>query len=91
MMRNTSGSLNTKRKKKMLKDKPRSYASPKVKTAKKRLCLKCGKIFLSKGRYNRICEKCGMTNERIATNTYSVNGISTESTDTFKSKFFELN
>ncbi len=91
MMRNTSGSLNTKKKMKTLKDNPKSYASPKIKAAKKRLCLKCGKKFLSKGRYNRICEKCGMTNERIATNTYSVNGVSSESTDTFKGNFFEFN
>ncbi len=91
MMRNASSSLNTKKKMKMLKDNPKSYTSLKVKAGKKRICLKCGEKFLSKGRYNRICEKCGMTNERIATNTYSVKGISSESTDTFKGNFFELN
>jgi len=88
-MRNASGYLNTK--KKFLKGKPKSCITSKVKVAKKRLCLKCGKKFLSRGRYNRICEKCGLTNERIATNTYSVNGISSESTNAFTGNFFELN
>ncbi len=32
----------------------------KTELKKKRICLKCGKKFLSKGPYNRLCEKCGV-------------------------------
>ena len=39
---------------------------------KKRLCLKCGEKFLSECSYNRICEECSLTNERIALRTHSV-------------------
>ena len=39
----------------------------------KRLCLKCGKKFLSEGPHNRICVKCGLINDRIIiVGTYSV-------------------
>ncbi len=29
-----------------------------------RKCLKCGKAFLSTGRFNRLCENCAESNER---------------------------
>jgi Zn finger protein HypA/HybF involved in hydrogenase expression len=38
----------------------------------KRMCLKCGEKFPSKGPYNRICDKCSSMNERVATSTYAV-------------------
>jgi Zn finger protein HypA/HybF involved in hydrogenase expression len=38
----------------------------------KRMCLKCGEKFPSKGPYNRICEKCSSMNERVASSAYAV-------------------
>jgi len=40
------------------KRKRRSY--------KKRECLRCGKIFLSEGKYNRVCHSCREMNANIA-------------------------
>ncbi|GAX60686.1 hypothetical protein SCALIN_C13_0203 [Candidatus Scalindua japonica] len=39
---------------------------------KSRLCLKCGERFLSTGPYNRLCEACVATNEKIAPKTVCV-------------------
>lgn len=43
--------------------------SSKMGLKKKRACLKCGRQFHSKGPYNRICDKCGLMNERVAAST----------------------
>lgn len=58
---------------------------------KKRLCLKCGKKFLSKGPYNRICEKCGMMNERIASSSYSISSKPSDEASVLEKKFYGLN
>ena len=42
---------------------------------KERLCLKCGKKFLSKRPSNRICEKCSLINQRIALKLHSVSNL----------------
>lgn len=88
-MKNTSGYTNIKRQK-VLKDSLKGFKTPKVNLKKKRLCLRCGKTFLSKGAYNRVCEKCSLTNERVASNTYSVSSIPNTSSDSRK-HFYELN
>jgi len=31
----------------------------------KRKCLKCGRSFIARGRYNRICPKCTLVNRTI--------------------------
>ncbi len=68
-MKNTSGYLISNRKKKGLRENPNIS---RARLQKKRLCLKCGKKFTSKGLYNRICERCSLLNERVATSIYSV-------------------
>ncbi len=88
-MKNTSGYTDIKRKK-VLKDSLKGYKTPKVKLKKKRLCLRCGKTFLSKGAYNRICEKCSLTNERVASNTYSVSSVPSKASNS-RAHFYELN
>lgn len=92
-MKSTSNSnyINARKKKKILKDIPKSYYTSKIKAKKQRFCLKCGEKFLSKGAYNRICEKCGLTNERVTTCMYSVNGISSDGVNIDNSKLHELN
>ncbi len=72
-MRNTSSCLSSSIEEKELKDKPDNFNTSVGRLQKKRLCLKCGKIFLSKGPHNRICVKCGLINDRIiVVGTYSV-------------------
>ncbi len=64
-MRNTSSCLSSNIEEKELKDKPDNFNTPVGRLQKKRLCLKCGKKFLSEGPHNRICVKCGLINDRI--------------------------
>ncbi|ODS32821.1 MAG: hypothetical protein SCARUB_02027 [Candidatus Scalindua rubra] len=90
-MRKTHSYLKTNRKKRILRDAPKSCDTNKIRFKKKRLCLKCGKKFLSKGPYNRICEKCGSINERIATSTYSVSSKPSDEPNLLEDRFYELN
>ncbi len=71
-MRNTSSCSSSNIEEKELKDKPNNFNTWVGRLQKKRLCLKCGKKFLSKGPHNRICVKCGLINDRIIVVTYSV-------------------
>ncbi len=56
--------------KKTLKNSSLVCDTNKSGTKKKRLCLKCGEKFLSRCSYNRICEKCSLTNKRIGLKTF---------------------
>ena len=71
-MRKNHNRLKSDRKRKTLRDTSLSYDANKFGSKKKRLCLKCGKKFLSENPYNRICEQCSLTNEEIASNLHSV-------------------
>ncbi len=77
-MKNTSGYMISNRKKSELGENPNISS---VRLQKKRLCLKCGKKFPSKGLYNRICERCSLLNERMATGTYSVGNTTSDKSD----------
>ncbi len=77
-MKNTSGYLISNRKKSELGENPNISSA---RLQKKRLCLKCGKKFPSKGLYNRICERCSLLNERMATGTYSVGNTTSDKSD----------
>ena len=90
-MKNVSSDLNTKRKKTNLKDADRSIRTTEVGLKKKRACLKCGQKFHSKGPYNRICDKCSMSNERVASSAYSVGNRPTSSSNSFEKQLYELN
>ncbi len=89
-MKNISGYAKLKRKKKP-KDAPEKHNAGKIGLRKKRSCLKCGKAFHSKGPYNRICEKCGILNERIAPCIYSVSESPTVEPSTLEKRFYGLN
>ena len=71
-MRQNHNSLKSDRKRKTLRDTSLSCDTNKIRSKKKRLCLKCEKKFLSKRASNRICEECSLINERVAFRTYSV-------------------
>jgi hypothetical protein len=77
-MKNTSGYLISNREKNELRENPNISRAG---LQKKRLCLKCGKRFSSKGLYNRICERCSLLNERMATGTYSVGSTTSDKSD----------
>ena len=57
------------------------YSSPYVKIIKRRTCLKCKELFLSSSPYNRICEKCGLENEKTSSMGFFVS-ISTAAIET---------
>ena len=57
----------------------------------RRLCLKCGRKFISKHHYNRICEKCGIVNARTTSSMYAVSEISSEKPELFGDHFYRLN
>ncbi len=69
-MKTYSGYTSTNIEENELKDKPDNFNTPVNRLHKKRLCLKCGKRFLSQGYHNRICVKCGLSNKRIRTHSY---------------------
>ncbi len=71
-MRGNHNSLKSDRKIKTLRDTSLTCDTNKIRSKKKRLCLKCGEKFLSECPYNRICEECSLTNERIEFRTHHV-------------------
>ena len=71
-MRKNHNSLKSGRKRKTLRETSLTCDINRFRSKKKRLCLKCGEKFLSECAYNRICEECSLTNERIALHTHSV-------------------
>ncbi len=71
-MRENHNSLKSDRKRKTLRDTSLTRYVNKIRSKKKRLCLKCGKKFFSIGVYNRICEKCSLINGRMVLRTHSV-------------------
>jgi hypothetical protein len=77
-MKNTSGYLISNRKKKGLRENPNIS---RARLQKKRLCLRCGEKFPSKGLYNRICERCSLLNERMVKSTYSVGNTTSDKSD----------
>lgn len=90
-MKNVSGYLKKTNKNNNYKDTDRSVNYSGTAIKKKRLCLKCGQKFLSKGPYNRICEKCSLTNERVSASTYSVGKRLPSEPSSFDKQLYELN
>ncbi len=90
-MKNVASGLKTKRGKAKLKDADRSTITKGNALKKKRACLKCGQRFLSKGPYNRLCEKCSLSNERVASSAYSVGNRAPSGSNSVDKQLFELN
>jgi len=71
-LRKNHNILKSDRKSKSLRNTSLGDNTDKSESKKERLCLKCGEKFLSEYPYNRICEKCGLTDEKIALKAHSV-------------------
>ncbi len=91
MMKNTTSYVKLNRKKIKLGEAHKGFSATKSGLKKKRACLKCGKQFLSKGPYNRICDKCGLMNERVASSAYSVSDKSSSEPNSLEKRFYGLN
>ena len=57
----------------------------------KRMCLKCGEKFPSKGPYNRICDKCSSMNERVASSAYAVRESVSSEPSALEKRFYGQN
>ncbi len=57
----------------------------------KRICLKCGEKFPSKGLYNRICDKCSSMNERVASSAYVVRESVSSEPSALEKRFYGQN
>ena len=57
----------------------------------KRICLKCGEKFPSKGPYNRVCDKCSSMNERVANSTYAVRENPPTESSAVEKRFYGFN
>ena len=90
-MKNNTSYVKLNRKKMKSKEVPEGFSTIKTGLKKKRACLKCGKQFLSKGSYNRICDKCGLMNERVASSSYSVSDKSSSEPSSLEKRFYGLN
>ncbi|KAA3608603.1 MAG: hypothetical protein D8M57_09000 [Candidatus Scalindua sp. AMX11] len=71
-MRNSYNHPNTDKNKRETKDQPYHLGVPMTREQKKRVCLTCGKRFLSKFPHNRICAHCNMINNTIIAEEHSV-------------------
>ncbi len=91
MMKNNTNHIKLNRKKMKSSGVPEGFSTTKTGLKKKRACLKCGNQFLSKGPYNRICDKCGLMNERVASSTYSVSEKSSSEPSSLEKRFYGLN
>ena len=91
MMKNNTSYVKLNRKKMKSKEVPEGFSTIKTGSKKKRRCLKCGKQFLSKGPYNRICDKCGLMNERVASSAYSVSEKPSSESNSLEKRFYGLN
>ena len=65
-MRKNHNSSKSDRKRKTLRDTSLTCDTNKIRSKKKRLCLKCGEKFLSKRPYKHICEECSLIIDEIA-------------------------
>ncbi len=90
-MKDNSSYLKPSRKKMKSREVLGGLSTTKGGLKKKRACLKCGKQFLSKGPYNRICDKCGLMNERVASSAYSVSEKPSSESNTLEKRFYGLN
>ena len=76
---------------KKLKDTNKGSSTIGVGSKQKRLCLKCGEKFPSKGPYNRLCDKCSSMNERVASSTYAVGKSSPSEASSLEKRFYGQN
>ncbi len=90
-MKSVSDYTKPNRKKTKLKDTNEEGGTIGTGLRQKRTCLKCREKFPSKGPYNRICDKCSSTNERVASSTYAVKNNPPSESKTLEKRFYGYN
>jgi ribosomal protein L40E len=90
-MMNTSDYLKPRSKNMKLKNANKEVGSKVTTLRQKRVCLKCGGKFPSKGPYNRVCDKCSSMNERVANSTYAVREKAPSEPSTVEKRFYGFN
>ena len=74
-----------------LKDTNKRSSTKGIGSKQKRICLRCGEEFPSKGPYNRLCDKCSSINERVASSTYAVRKSPPAEPNTLEKRFYGQN
>ncbi len=90
-MKNVTDYSKPKDKKMKLKDTSREGSTKGTVLRQKRICLKCGEKFPSKGPYNRLCDKCSSMNERVASSTYAARKDPPSEPNTLEKRFYGFN
>ena len=90
-MRSASNYSKLNRKKMRLKDTNEEDSTKVISLKQKRVCLKCGEKFPSKGPYNRVCDKCSSMNERVANSTYAVRESSSPESSVAEKRVYGFN
>ena len=90
-MKRVSNYSKPNRKKMKLKDTSEEVSTKVISLKQKRVCLKCGEKFPSKGPYNRVCDKCSSMNERVANSTYAVRENTPSESSTVEKRFYGFN
>ncbi len=90
-MKNVSNYPKTNRKKMKVKDLSKECVTDGKVQKRERICLKCEEQFPSKGPYNRICDKCSSTNERVASSTYAVRKNAPSEPNSLEKRFYGQN
>lgn len=90
-MKNVSDYSKVNSKKMKLKSTNKVSSSKGVTLKQKRICLKCGEKFPSKGPYNRICDKCSSMNERVSSSTYAVRNNVPSEPNSLEKRFYGQN
>ena len=74
-----------------IKDANSKGSTKVIGSRQKRICLKCGEKFPSKGPYNRLCDKCSSMNERVASSTYAARKSPPSEPNTLEKRFYGFN
>ncbi len=90
-MKSVSECSRTNSKNVKLKDTIKGAYTKATDLKQKRICLKCGEKFPSKGPYNRVCDKCSSMNERVASSTYAIRESSSSEPSALKKRFYGQN
>mgnify|MGYP003961919351 FL=1 len=91
ILKKVSNYTKPNRKKMKMKDTDNGGGATGTELRQKRVCLKCGEKFPSKGPYNRVCDKCSSVNERVASSTYAVRKSPPSESKTLEKRFYGLN
>ncbi|MDP6924343.1 MAG: hypothetical protein R2568_04860 [Candidatus Scalindua sp.] len=90
-MKRVSNYSKPNREKMKINDTSKEASTKVISLKQKRVCLKCGEKFPSKGPYNRVCDKCSSMNERVANSTYAVRESPSPESSAAEKRFYGFN